>query len=286
MKQLKHWELSLPPAIQTPLAVKANRDSRRGGADGKRTGFCLLGLCQYWWQLGDLMRRWDSSWDYMKGRGATGGEEKGEISVFDLDPEQGLHLSEGRGEEGGRQENRRGRGRADSSCERFCRLNTNSTIVLHKLITGKQNADLYTNVRDYYFPAVSYFPHLDYFLSYWKAATDKSQSPAANPPDHTPTTDHKTSLSPVLRSETTERKKTEQSRKMSERRPSRTRQRSSGMSAMFFLPPTPFLLHLSSSLLLHLLPLSTLVWTQLSSFLSNVTPMIRARRSRHSENSS
>lgn len=109
------------------------------------------------------MRRWDSSWDYMKGRGATGGEEKGEISVFDLDPEQGLHLSEGRGEEGGRQENRRGRGRADSSCERFCRLNTNSTIVLHKLITGKQNADLYTNVRDYYFPAVSYFPHLDYF---------------------------------------------------------------------------------------------------------------------------
>lgn len=137
------------------------------------------------------MRRWDSSWDYMKGRGATGGEEKGEISVFDLDPEQGLHLSEGRGEEGGRQENRRGRGRADSSCERFCRLNTNSTIVLHKLITGKQNADLYTNVRDYYFPAVSYFPHLDYFLSYWKAATDKSQSPAANPPDHTPTTDHK-----------------------------------------------------------------------------------------------
>lgn len=47
------------------------------------------------------MRRWDSSWDYMKGRGATGGEEKGEISVFDLDPEQGLHLSEGRGEEGG-----------------------------------------------------------------------------------------------------------------------------------------------------------------------------------------
>lgn len=114
---------------------------------------------------------------------------------------------EGRGGEGGRQENRRGRGRADSSCERFCRLNTNSTIVLHKLITGKQNADLYTNVRDYYFPAVSYFPHLDYFLSYWKAATDKSQSPAANPPDHTPTTDHKTSLSPVLRSETTERKK-------------------------------------------------------------------------------
>lgn len=232
------------------------------------------------------MRHWDSSWDYMKGRGATGGEEKGEISVFDLDPEQGLHLSEGRGGEGGRQENRRGRGRADSSCKRFCRLNTNSTIVLHKLITGKQNADLYTNVRDYYFPAVSYFPHLDYFLSYWKAATDKSQSPAANPPDHTPTTDHKTSLSPVLRSETTERKKTEQSRKMSERRPSRTRQRSSGMSAMFFLPPTPFLLHLSSSLLLHLLPLSTLVWTQLSSFLSNVTPMIRARRSRHSENSS
>lgn len=229
------------------------------------------------------MRRWDSSWDYMKGRGATGGEEKGEISVFDLDPEQGLHLSEGR--EGGRQENRRGRGRADSSCERFCRLNTNSTIVLHKLITGKQNADLYTNVRDYYFPAVSYFPHLDYFLSYWKAATDKSQSPAANPPDHTPTTDHK-HLSPVLRSQTTERKKTEQSRKMSERRPSWTRQRSSGMSAMFFLPPTPFLLHLSSSLLLHLLPLSTLVWTQLSSFLSNVTPMIRAGRSRHSENSS
>lgn len=155
------------------------------------------------------MRRWDSSWDYMKGRGATGGEEKGEISVFDLDPEQGLHLSEGRGEEGGRQENRRGRGRADSSCERFCRLNTNSTIVLRKLITGKQNADLYTNVRDYYFPAVSYFPHLDYFLSYWKAATDKSQSPAANPPDHTPTADHKTSLSPVLRSETTERKKDE-----------------------------------------------------------------------------
>lgn len=95
-----------------------------------------------------------------------------------------------------------------------------------------------------------------------------------------------TSLYPVLRSQTTERKKTEQSRKMSERRPSRTRQRSSGMSAMFFLPPTPFLLHLSSSLLLHLLPLSTLVWTQLSSFLSNVTPMIRARRSRHSENSS
>lgn len=81
-------------------------------------------------------------------------------------------------------------------------------------------------------------------------------------------------------------KETEQSRKMSERRPSRTRQRSSGMSAMFFLPPTPFLLHLSSSLLLHLLPLSTLVWTQLSSFLSNVTPMIRAGRSRHSENSS
>lgn len=81
-------------------------------------------------------------------------------------------------------------------------------------------------------------------------------------------------------------KETEQSRKMSERRPSRTRQRSSGMSAMFFLPPTPFLLRLSSSLLLHLLPLSTLVWTQLSSFLSNVTPMIRARRSRHSENSS
>lgn len=95
-----------------------------------------------------------------------------------------------------------------------------------------------------------------------------------------------TPLAPVLRSQTTERKKTEQSRKMSERRPSRTRQRSSGMSAMFFLPPTPFLLHLSSSLLLHLLPLSTLVWTQLSSFLSNVTPMIRARRSRHSENSS
>lgn len=226
------------------------------------------------------MRRWDSSWDYMKGRGATGGEEKGEISVFDLDPEQGLHLSEGRGEEGGRQENRRGRGRADSSCERFCRLNTNSTIVLRKLITGKQNADLYTNVRDYYFPAVSYFPHLDYFLSYWKAATDKSQSPAANPPDHTPTTDHK-HLSPRFWGP-----KRRRERKMSERRPSRTRQRSSGMSAMFFLPPTPFLLHLSSSLLLHLLPLSTLVWTHRSSFLSNVTPMIRARRSRHSENSS
>lgn len=46
------------------------------------------------------MRHWDSSWDYMKGREATGGEKKGEISVFDLDPEQGLHLSEGRG--GGR----------------------------------------------------------------------------------------------------------------------------------------------------------------------------------------
>lgn len=46
------------------------------------------------------MRHWDSSWDYMKGREATGGEKKGEISVFDLDPEQGLHLSEGRGEEG------------------------------------------------------------------------------------------------------------------------------------------------------------------------------------------
>lgn len=232
------------------------------------------------------MRRWDSSWDYMKGRGATGGEEKGEISVFDLDPEQGLHLSEGRGEEGGRQENRRGRGRADSSCERFCRLNTNSTIVLHKLITGKQNADLYTNVRDYYFPAVSYFPHLDYFLSYWKAATDKSQSPAANPPDHTPTKDHKHLSTRFWGPKRRRERKTEQSRKMSERRPSRTRQRSSGMSAMFFLPPTPFLLHLSSSLLLHLLPLSTLVWTQLSSFLSNVTPMIRARRSRHSENSS
>lgn len=226
------------------------------------------------------MRRWDSSWDYMKGRGATGGEEKGEISVFDLDPEQGLHLSEGRGEEGGRQENRRGRGRADSSCERFCRLNTNSTIVLHKLITGKQNADLYTNVRDYYFPAVSYFPHLDYFC----------------PTEKLPRTNHKVPLRilPItLRRQITKHlsprfwgPKRRRERKMSERRPSWTRQRSSGMSAMFFLPPTPFLLHLSSSLLLHLLPLSTLVWTQLSSFLSNVTPMIRARRSRHSENSS
>lgn len=195
---------------------------------------------------------------------------------------------EGRGGEGGRQENRRGRGRADSSCERFCRLNTNSTIVLHKLITGKQNADLYTNVRDYYFPAVSYFPHLDYFC----------------PTEKLPRTNHKVPLRilPItLRRQITNislpgsevrndgEKETEQSRKMSERRPSWTRQRSSGMSAMFFLPPTPFLLHLSSSLLLHLLhllPLSTLVWTQLSSFLSNVTPMIRARRSRHSENSS
>lgn len=224
------------------------------------------------------MRRWDSSWDYMKGRGATGGEEKGEISVFDLDPEQGLHLSEGR--EGGRQENRRGRGRADSSCKRFCRLNTNSTIVLHKLITGKQNADLYTNVRDYYFPAVSYFPHLDYFC----------------PTEKLPRTNHKVPLRilPItLQRQITKHlsprfwgPKRRRERKMSERRPSRTRQRSSGMSAMFFLPPTPFLLHLSSSLLLHLLPLSTLVWTQLSSFLSNVTPMIRARRSRHSENSS
>lgn len=84
------------------------------------------------------------------------------FSVFDLDPEQGLHLGEG---EEGRQKNRRGRGRANSSCKRFCRLNTNSTIVPHRLITGKQNADLYTNVRDYYFPAVSYFPHLDYFCT-------------------------------------------------------------------------------------------------------------------------
>lgn len=165
------------------------------------------------------MRHWDSSWDYMKGRGATGGEEKGEISVFDLDPEQGLHLSEGRGEEGGRQENRRGRGRADSSCERFCRLNTNSTIVLHKLITGKQNADLYTNVRDYYFPAVSYFPHLDYFC----------------PTEKLPRTNHKVPLRilPItLRRQITNtsrpgsevrndgEKETEQSRKMSERRPS------------------------------------------------------------------
>ena len=67
-----------------------------------------------------------------------------------------------------------------------------------------------------------------------------------------------------------------ESRKMSERRPSWTRQRLSGMSAMFFLPPTPFLLHLSSFLSLH----PRLDSSQL--FLSNVTPT--KTQTRRSEN--